>query len=57
MQIQDIEKERLPIGCGILEPEITQLSEQQWSVDPVHCAAQLREILKLKGRLTPSLLA
>jgi len=51
--IQDIEKGTIADWLEI-EPELRVKLEQQWSSDPIR-AAQLREILKTEGRLTPKL--
>ncbi|MBW4637254.1 MAG: GH3 auxin-responsive promoter family protein [Gloeocapsa sp. UFS-A4-WI-NPMV-4B04] len=51
--IRDLEKGTIADWLE-LEPEIRLKLEQQWSANPVR-AAQLREILDLKGRLTPKL--
>ncbi|MFH7027291.1 MAG: GH3 auxin-responsive promoter family protein [Heteroscytonema crispum UTEX LB 1556] len=51
--IWDIEKGTIAQNFK-LEPEIRAQLEGQWSADPTR-AAQLREILKSEGRLTPKL--
>jgi GH3 auxin-responsive promoter len=49
--IQDIETGEIASGLK-LEPELRIKFERQWSADP-HRAAQLRQQLKIHGRLTP----
>jgi len=51
--IEDLETGTIASGLK-LEPEIRAKLEQQWSPAPAR-AAQLREILKSEGRLTPKL--
>jgi hypothetical protein len=51
--IQDIEKGTIADWLEI-EPTLRVKLEQQWSADPIR-AAQLKEILKSEGRLTPKL--
>lgn len=51
--IQDIEKGTIADWLEI-EPELRMKLEQQWSSDPIR-AAQLKEILKTEGKLTPKL--
>lgn len=49
--IQDLERGAIASWLA-LEPEVRTKLERQWSPDP-HRAAQLREILRSEGRLTP----